>query len=209
MNVLIGTPCYGGKLDLDYLNTIIDCNRLRLPVSVMGLRNESLITRGRNTILSYFLSMKDFTHLLFLDADIGISGDDIAKLLTSGKDVVGAPVRLKGEPPVFNCPPAQFYGGKTNGLLQETERIGTAVLLLSRHACETVASEAPTYRGNPLTRGVALDIPHYDVFRCGVKDGVYLSEDYWACSELRRLGFAIWCDWSIKTRHWGNDCYAS
>ncbi|MEO6928394.1 MAG: hypothetical protein ABI190_04440 [Casimicrobiaceae bacterium] len=45
---------------------------------------------------------------------------------------------------------------------------------------------------------------HYDVFRTSVVDGEYLSEDYWACETLRRLGFAIHVDPAIVTTHHGN-----
>ena len=44
---------------------------------------------------------------------------------------------------------------------------------------------------------------HSDVFRVGVVDGEYLSEDYWACDALRRLGFAIHVDPAMVVRHHG------
>ena len=44
---------------------------------------------------------------------------------------------------------------------------------------------------------------HYDVFRTGVVDDEYLSEDFWVCRELRRLGFTIHLDPTVVTRHSG------
>lgn len=213
MNILIGTPCYAGKLDLDYLNSILDFHRVGLPVTVMGLRNESLITRGRNTIFTYFMHLTEFSHLLFLDADIGLLAAGLARLLSHEKDVIGAAVRLKGADangrPVYNASPLPPVGASDQMLLQQVDRVGTAVFCLSRLACERLAKEAARYAGNPLTRGQALDVgDHYDVFRCGVRDGEYLSEDYWVCRTLRDLGIPIWVDWSVGTRHWGNECYA-
>jgi len=211
MNILIGTPCYGGKLDLDYLNSIIDCHRNRIPFSVMGIRNESLITRGRNTIFSYFLHLKQFSHLLFLDADIGIAGEDIIRLMSYGKDVIGAPVRLKGldneGKPAYNVYPKPTASESIN-LLQSVDRIGTAVFCLSRLACERLAAVSETYEPSNLTRGQVVGMDkHYDVFRCGVKNGVYLSEDYWACQTLLDLGIPIYADWGIRTKHWGIESY--
>jgi len=43
----------------------------------------------------------------------------------------------------------------------------------------------------------------YDIFQVGVMDGVYLSEDFWVCERLRRLGFEITVDPSVGTVHYG------
>lgn len=212
MNILIGTPCYGGKLDLDFMNSMIDFQKIGLPFTFMGIRNESLITRGRNTIFSYFLHLpQKFTHLLFLDADIGISGQDVLRLMSHNKDVIGAAVRLKGTDhlgrPVYNAHPYPDPS-KSSELLQKVDRVGTAVFCLSRNACEQLAEIAMKYEPSSLTRGTTFHMPHhYDVFQCGVKNNVYLSEDYWVCSTLQEIGIDIWVDWSIQTRHWGQEVY--
>ena len=53
-------------------------------------------------------------------------------------------------------------------------------------------------------RGVELKSSvQYDVFRTGVVGDEYLSEDYWVCRELRRLGFPVYLDPTIVTRHSG------
>ncbi len=210
MNILIGTPCYGGKLDLDYLNSILDFNRAKLPVTVMGIKNESLIPRGRNTIISYFIYLKQFTHLLFLDADISISADSIIRLMSHHKDAIGAPVRLKGVSDtgqkVYNVHPEFNY--EKMEILQSVQHVGTAVFCLSRLACEKLAENASRYKPSSLTKGRLNELQeHYDIFKCGVQDGVYISEDYWVCHALQKLGIDVWVDWGIKTRHWGIEAY--
>ncbi len=212
MNLLIGTPCYAGKVDLDYLNSILAFHRHGLPVTVMGVRNESLVPRARNTIFSYFLHLQQFTHLLFLDADIGMPADGLIQLLSHNVDAIGAAVRLKGYDadgcPVYNVYPPPPYAASGDMLLQKVDRVGTAVFCLSRHACERLAEKAPTYAPNKLTCGRDVSVDwHYDVFRCGVRDGEYLSEDYWACRELQDLGIQVWVDWSVRVRHWGEEAY--
>jgi hypothetical protein len=60
------------------------------------------------------------------------------------------------------------------------------------------------YRGNPYTRGDAnIDIPQYDIFKVGVYDGEYLSEDYYVCRVLRELGFEVYVDINCKNKHNG------
>ena len=65
INVFIGTPAYNSMVHTDYMHSIISYYEARISFTIMTLGNESLITRGRNTCLSYFHSMVGFTNLLF------------------------------------------------------------------------------------------------------------------------------------------------
>jgi hypothetical protein len=169
--------------------------------------NESLITRARNALISSFHARPAFTHLLFLDADIGVPAAGIRRLIEHGRDVVAAPVPLKGLGPsgerIFNV-------GRTvgeSGSLTLVDRVGTAVLLLSRRAVDALVDEAKrdgrVYDRASTMSGDAATRVHYDVFRVGVADGEYLSEDYWACATLRKLGYAVHVDPTIVVRHHG------
>jgi len=210
LNLFIGTPCYNSMLNSDHTHSIISYYQRGLPITLMTLGNESLITRGRNTILSYFHYDKRFTHLLFLDADIHLHADELVKLIAHEKDVIGAPVRLKGynkfdNSPVYNT--GKLIEDKGNNLVT-MDRIGTAVFMLSRPAVEALVEYAKenndVYRGNPHTRGDAnIEIPQYDIFKVGVYDGEYLSEDYYVCRVLRELGFEVHVDVSCQTKHNG------
>jgi hypothetical protein len=208
IKLLIGTPCYNGLLHQDYFQGTLQYNQLGFPIAYMHIGNESLITRGRNTIISYFYENDIYTHLLFLDADIYLSGNDLLKLLESGEDVIGAPVPLKGYDPrgknVYNV--GEILD--KNGHLIEVAHVGTAVFLLSRKAVDTLVKNAievgKTYSRNPLTRGDAPSDVQYDIFRVGVVNGQYLSEDYYVCKTLRDLGYKIIVDASIATRHSGS-----
>jgi len=210
INLFIGTPCYNSMLHSDYLHSIISYHERKLPVTVMTLGNESLITRGRNTIISYFYHDKRFTHLLFLDADIYLHVNELLKLIMPEVDVIGAPVRLKGfnkfdNSPIYNT--GKLIEDKKNGLVI-MDRIGTAVFMLSRHAVNVLVDLAnengDIYSGNKHTRGdVDGNIPQYDIFKTGVFDGEYLSEDYYVCKTLRDLGFEVYVDTTCKTKHSG------
>ena len=208
-NLLIGTPAYGGQVHVDYVSSLLVFQREGIVFTLMTIGNESLITRARNTILSTFHERREFTHLLFLDGDVHLPCEGLRRMIASGKDVVGAPVALKavdaGGARMFNL-------GRTigeDGPLLLTERVGTAALLLSRNAAEALIADARSdrraYEQSTTARAAsgAGDAIHYDVFRVGVVEGEYLSEDYWACHALRRLGFAIHVDPTIVTRHNG------
>ncbi|WP_295400228.1 hypothetical protein [uncultured Thiocystis sp.] len=205
-HILIGTPAYAGMVHLDYLASISEYFRADLNFSVAAIGNESLITRARNAILSKFHEEMQYTHLLFLDGDVFLSAEGLMRLLAHEVDVIGAAVPLKG----FNQRGERIFNigaclGERGGL-HEIDRIGTAALMLSRQAVGALVAEAReagrTY-GPQLSRGTPLAQVHFDVFQVGVVGGDYLSEDYWVCHRLRQLGYRVFVDPEVATRHQG------
>ena len=91
--IFLGMPMYGGMLTESTLHGLLDlqqwsvANNVHLRIQTMG--NESLITRARNTIVSMMFDQQDFvaTHLLFIDADIGFTWQNIERLVCADKDV--------------------------------------------------------------------------------------------------------------------------
>lgn len=217
VNLLIGTPAYNCLVHIDYNNTLFTLHRY-LKYDTMYLGNESLIPRGRNTIASFFYNNKQYTHLLFLDADIGMLYNGtfnpygILRLLNWGKDVIGAPVPLKGTDKngklVYNITPPIEQEEEN---LYSVKHIGTAVLLFSRKAIDSLVEDAKeknnVYTSNKHSRtqiGKIEVTNQYDIFKVGVVDGEYLSEDYYACHMLKSLGYKIYCDDTIHVVHNGN-----
>ncbi len=210
--IMVGTPCYSGLLHQDYVRAIIDYPKTGIPMAFMHIGNESLITRGRNTIISFYYANKDnFSHLLFLDADVYLSAEDLVKLVTYKQDVVAAAVPMKGFTedghPAYNVTGIVNENVPGFPTLVEVDRVGTAAFMLSNKAVEALVEDAKknnrVYQGNPLTRGDKVDCDHYDIFQTGIVDGVYLSEDFWVCNKLKELGFKVYVDKTIQTLHSG------
>jgi len=201
VNLLIGTPAYAGQVHVDYLAALLEYRRQGLPFTLLTVGNESLLTRARNTIISAFHARGEFSHLLFLDAEVYLPHEGLARMLECHKDVIGAPVALKGLGAdggrLFNVGRAQ----NEDGPLIVVDRVGAAALLLSRAAADALVAEAKRAQ-RVYEDGGNVSI-QYDVFRVGVVDGDYLSEDSWICHELRRLGFLIHVDPTLVTRRGG------
>jgi hypothetical protein len=102
VKIYIGTPCYGGQCFAGYVASLLQTQAhlqtLDPPMSLETcfLTNESLITRGRNTIVAKFLNETSFTHLLFIDADISWHPLTVEKLVKADQDIVGAIYPKKG-----------------------------------------------------------------------------------------------------------------
>ena len=94
-HVFIATPCYGGQIGEPYFRSMmrlaILCSKYEIPYTVSTLANESLVTRGRNTLVSFFMENKSATHLFFIDADIEFQPEDLLRMVAYDKPItVGA-----------------------------------------------------------------------------------------------------------------------
>lgn len=93
VKLLIGTPCYGGQLFSGYfqsmMETAVNLTKLGIEFEMLNIGNESLIPRARNGIVAKFLSNDEYTHLMFIDADITFPWVSIVKLLLADKDLSG------------------------------------------------------------------------------------------------------------------------
>lgn len=82
--LFVATPMYGGQCHGMYTKSSCDlarlCQHYGIEVKFFYLFNESLITRARNYCVDEFMR-SDFTHLMFIDSDIGYSPDDVISLL--------------------------------------------------------------------------------------------------------------------------------
>ena len=91
-HIFIATPCYGGQLGEPYFRSMmrfaILCNKYDIKYTISTLANESLITRGRNTLTSFFMENSEATHLFFIDADIEFNPEDILTMVAYDKPIV-------------------------------------------------------------------------------------------------------------------------
>lgn len=206
-NILIGTPAYGGQVHVDYVHGLMDFFRHQIRFRVLTIGNESLITRARNTIISTFYQNPAYTHLLFLDGDVQLTGQGLLQLLRHRKAVIGAPVALKGVDASGSKRPNYQSVLSRDGDLLTVEHLGTAVLMLERSAVDALVEDAVTdgrvYEYAVESADGTRTVVNYDVFQVGVRDRTYLSEDFWVCRRLRELGFDINVDLAVGTVHYG------
>lgn len=99
LKVLVATPAYGGMVNANYMlsmaNVSLFSGHEQLQIVTMCVSNESLITRARNSILTNFLDDESYTHLFFVDGDIGFKWDSLINMLLHKKDVVTGAYPMK------------------------------------------------------------------------------------------------------------------
>lgn len=101
--LFVATPMYGGQCHGNYSRSMCDltalCVKYGIEMKVYYLFNESLITRARNYCADEFMR-SPFSHLMFIDSDIGFDPNDVITLLAlssedSPYDVIGGPYPKK------------------------------------------------------------------------------------------------------------------
>lgn len=206
----IALPCYGGQLTepffVSILKTISTFNKLGLGLCVDTLTNESLITRGRNSLVAKMIeSDVKPTHLMFIDVDIAFDDTSIIKLLLADKDIVGGLYPKKGLP--INYVVNGIENAEREGKLLQVTHIGTGFMCIKRSVIEKMFKK---YKKLKYTTNIGLGT-QYDKYTYALFDTCideetndYLSEDYTFCKRWINMGGKIWAETSIILDHYGS-----
>ena len=205
--VHICMPCYGGMLTESTFTSFIKwaatAKQLGINWTVETLSNESLISRGRNTLTARFLHNTESTHLMFIDSDIGWEPWHLLVLLNRDVDVIGGLYPMKSMP-VKWCVNG-FEGAETGpDHLQEVTKTGTGFLLIKREVFEKLNAH-PAVKPFVNDIGLPAELNPYmkTYFDTAVREGRYYSEDWTFCENWRDLGGKVWVDKRVLLRHTG------
>jgi hypothetical protein len=199
--VMIGTPCYDGKIDVWHANSLVQTIKMSADLGVeihpIWLSYDALIQRARNDVVSLMMDM-ECDDLIWIDADIDWNPTDFFKLLSYPVDVVGGTYRKKGDQEEYVAKildPTRTVDPHT-GLI-EVEGLGTGFLRMSRKAVQHLWDTSPKYseRGRDIDRRWIFDVQ--------IKNADLVSEDIHVCDRLREGGFSVWLDTQITCGHTG------
>lgn len=233
-NVLIATPMYGGLCNgvytLGMMQTVGVFTQAGIPFQYTHLMNESLITRGRNTIADQFLK-SDCTHLMFIDADIGFDPMDIVRMVKADKDIICGiyPKKEINWPQVTKAvqagvPPDQltnYTSAFVVNLIDDAPSVtvdvntpiqiangGTGFMLIKRAVFEKLANTVPEYHNDVFTS--VQDATQIQVIKEFFATSIdknsgnrLLSEDYHFCKIAREQGFTVWAAPWAQLTHCG------
>lgn len=235
---VVVTPSHDGKFFQNYvasmLNFTVQAERAGMRMQVLMHQGESLVTRARNNCVAQFLANPQWTHLFWIDADIGFSAQAAFRLLLSGYDIAAGVYPLKRE----NWPDGGVAAGTTqqqfeatftrytvnakasettsqveltiqpDGFMEMTEA-PTGFMVIKRAVFERLMASYPDLRYVPDSIGEADVGLHYRFFDVMVDPQTrrYLSEDYGFCRLWSGLGESIYIDANSNLTHQGAKLY--
>ncbi len=230
-SIMVATPMYGGLGNTMYISSLIrlqdHCFKLGIGFEHAFMMNESLIDRGRNTLVDEFLTKSNAEYMLFIDADIQFRPEDILAMLHYDKDIICAPYPKKSiswpsvieaiENGITDIPTLERLVGEYvfTSLDRETKvteiikvsEAGTGLMLIKRDVFRKMMEAFPE---NSYISDNSQDIlakkerEMFAFFKTGIVDKRYLSEDYYFCHKWREIGGDVWLfPWAI-TSHFGN-----
>ena len=212
MNALfVAVPCYGGQMHsactMSLLHLQIECAKNNIAIGFDFLMNESLIPRGRNTLVYDFMQT-DYTHLLFVDSDIQFDPLDVIRMIKEDKDIIGGAYAKKeilwdrigndANSLKYNTSDVVFTLDKPiNKDIAEVKCVGTGLMLIKREVFTKIKDK------HPLRTYMYNNNKHYCYFDCRILNNEYLSEDYFFCQLWRELGGKVFVALWTKTSHYG------
>lgn len=236
IKVFIATPMYGGMCAGVYAASVASfirlCDRSGITADVFTLTNESLIQRGRNSLVKMFLET-DYTHLFFIDADIGFDAEQALRMVVADKDIVcgayprkflnwrrmhecvssGASVQQmqnEGLEHVVNFidddrqPPIDDSG------CVEVAYSGTGFMLIKREVIESLKKHVDIYLcDSDVSGAIAVNDVVHEFFYVSKEEGTkrLLSEDYAFCKLWRKHGGKIHVATWVNLAHVGTHIF--
>ena len=234
--LFIASPMYGGLCYGYYAQSLMTLqNTLRdnkIDVAMSFLFNESLIQRARNALAHGFLKT-DFTHLMFIDADIHFNPQDVLPMILADKPIICGIYPKKEinwemvhKAAVAGVPPQDLrkysgsfvvnlvgYAGEAQVQVDQPVEIwngGTGFMLIKKDVFTNLADKVPTYRPSTVkdADGNYLKPEVKEFFATSIDEsGCLLSEDYHFCELHRKHGGKIHVNPFIKLEHVGTYVY--
>src|SRR3977135_4117727 len=233
IHLMVATPCFGGQVSSIYAGSIFHLQRAvrsrpDIDLSILMRDGDALITRARANLVTLFLDNPSATHLLFVDADIGFTPDQVFRLIESEADVVAGLYPIKrinwdkakrmlesNRPHVASSALAhvlEIPGPERVVVVNGFTRVryaGTGFLMIRRHVFERMC-EHPAYAPLQFFREHSVDAlagspNRFALFECMIDPatGTYLSEDFAFCKRWTEIGGEIWADLESRLDHVG------
>lgn len=205
--VMIGSPSYDGKIDVWYVNSLVNTIKLadqyNIELIPIWVSFDALIQRCRNDTLALAI-YQDVDELVWIDTDIEWQPEQFYKLLQYPVDVVGGTYPKKGdlEQYVLNLGKHNGHTDPNTGLM-EVDGLGTGFLRFSRRACQWLWNNSTPYierEKDNIEKRWAFDVT--------IQNNDLISEDIWVCRRLATEGgLKIYLDPTITCNHVGGKKY--
>lgn len=225
MKILLGTPTYNGNVTGNYTRSLLGLYR-ELGFSALDWETTQavLLVAARNYLASLTLE-RDYTHLLFVDADLQFAPSVIRRMIDFNRPIVAAAYphralhidRFHAASRQFDRPQVAFAAALTFPVELEQPRVDegdfhrahtapTGLMLIKREVFEQMRDAYPDLyvatgerakSNDGLTRILQCFEPLPD------ENGLKMSEDISFCQRWRELGGELWVTFDESIGHTG------
>lgn len=223
--LFVATPMYGGQCFGTFMQSML---QLQMLCAVKGIEfqfrmigNESLIPRARNLLAREFIK-SEYTHIMFVDADIEFNAVDVLKMLETDLPLIGGTYpgkrinwdniynasqhsHIKADDlehftsmPMIRLKRDTMDLNKVNmGEPVEVRAVPTGFMLIKREVFDKLAPTVPGYP-DPYAEDKATAEVTKIFFDTSMRGDDYLSEDYHFCYLWTDSGEKVhWAPWVI------------
>jgi hypothetical protein len=199
--VMFGLPTIDAKVDVHFMvsmvNTCVMLNKFGIQYNIIPVLRDCYVARARNEIVTEFLK-SDYTHLFFVDADMGWEPKKVIKVLGHDKDIVFGTYPQKNDSGKYVHQTLKNDGNLIveNGLIKCLSG-PTGFMCIKREVFKKFREKYPNYSydGN------------FAYFHCSVRsvgDGIkWFGEDVDFCHKWYSAGGELWCEPDILFQHSG------
>lgn len=206
--LFIAIPAYDGKVNIktayNLASLMPKAGQLGVAITLGDVSNCSIITMARNTLVHEFMKT-DCTEMLFIDADVIATPDDVLRLMaqSADKDITAGAYPRRAKDKMFFADLYHDAKGdlEFDGSLMRVKRVGTGFMLIQRHVIEAMIEAHPEWMYDFKGSQVCA------LFDFAIKDGNYVGEDYLFCDRARELGFTAHIDVDISLPHVGTETF--
>jgi len=205
-SVYFALPSYDSKVDIHFLMSMLATQRM---LDKYGIRNgmgisqgDCYIQRARNELTADFLK-NDYTHIFFIDSDMGWDPEKVLSLLALDLPFVCGAYQIKNDqvPKKYVIDPLPLKGGMhfENNLIK-LRGAPSGFMCVKR----TVFEQMIDAYGLEYERDGKKE---YNFFSCGVRSGQWFGEDIDFSHKWLALKGEIWCEPDIDFTHSGYKSY--
>jgi GT2 family glycosyltransferase len=213
VKLFIATPMFGGMCYHHYAIGLMDlgmaARHFGMKLQIKVISNDPFLVNARNKLVHEFMKT-DFTHFLFIDADVGFTPDEAFSMIEQDLDIIAGTYPMKqinwklvhqavqeGVTPEHLESFTTFHTFKpvNTGITEipldqpfEVAHAATGFMLIKRRVFEELADKVPEYEyRNPSEHGTKVRA----YFDTPVIDGMLYSEDVSFCNTARKHGIKV------------------
>ena len=205
-SLYIATPAHDHKFNAGFtfsLLKLVNCGQFKLTFNRAAGCG---VAWARNNMAAEFVTASTAEYYCAIDSDITFEPYHLARAIAFDKPIVCVPYALKQDHLAWciNSIPGEEPDPATG--FQKVATAGTGFMLIKREVFQAMIAKYPeiAYVDNlAANRGQTK----WDFFPMGVKNGIYLTEDWFFCVKARELGYDIWIDATDHVYHEGMIAY--